>query len=307
MKKIYVFTVLIAAAFLFARPASFADSAKEALAFAAKDVIPSLFSFMVISRLILGIDAVSVIYPLLKPFSKLLHLSYEETACFFTGNLCGFPSGAYAVSKVAAIEKYDPYRALTLAVLSNNVSFGFMISYAGRVVIGSKEYGFLIYLSQLASSVIICSFLRRKIRVNNERRPLAETTQGLSELICSSVSDSAAACVNLTGFIVFFSVISGAMSEFLSFGSMPDCVLPLVKSMLELSGGCGSAAGLDFYEKIAVISFASSFSGLCVIFQSAPYLYKCGIKLGKYILLKTVQGVVSCILSLCFIILVQNT
>ncbi|MBR6917009.1 MAG: hypothetical protein IKN38_02380, partial [Clostridia bacterium] len=262
--------------------------------------VPSLFCFMVLSKMILRLNASSAIYPILKPLSKLLHISKEEASCFFVGNLCGFPSGAQSVCEVSN-ECDDPFGTLTLSTLCNNVSPGFMISFVGNILLGSKSAGLAIYFSQLSASVMIGAVARRKIKVCEKSK--TGSYESFPAVFCSSVADSASSCILLTGFIVFFSVLSSYAGRIIdAFGVSAEIKCALC-GVFEIAGGCRGSAALPPLAKFAYISFLCSFSGICVIFQSAPYLLKCRVNMLKYTLLKLLQGAVGCAVSVSWYLL----
>ena len=301
MKKIYLAAAIITTAILFICPGQVAEAVKEAFMLSVYRVIPALFCFMVLSKLIMSSNIVHTVYPVFRPLASFLHLSRDESSAFLTGNLCGFPSGAYSVEQICKKREYSENRRASLAALSNNVSPGFAVSFAGDVILGSKTVGMLIYASQLLSSFIICSILRRNVKCENEINITICEQKNFAETFCKAVTDSSHACVNLIGFIVVFSVVSVFVTSLLERYDAPEILVSLVRSFLEITGGCTSATSLPISQKIPVIAFSCGFSGLCVIFQSAPYLYGAVIKLRRYILIKIFQGALGAVFSVLLI------
>ena len=309
MKKVYLILFSVFSILLILYPETVADTVKEALSFSVNNVIPSLFCVMVLSKLMIGSGALTSVYPLMRPLAALLRMTEDESAAFITGNLCGFPSGAYSVYEIfkSRPDTESSLNKTSLAVISNNVSVGFSVSFAGGAILGSKETGFIIYLSQLFASFIIGAFLRRNIKIKKDihvQYCLKKTS--FCETVCRAVSDSSKASVNLAGFIAFFSVISVFMTALLEKYGAPPFLISAVRSILEICGGCRSADPLPFFSKIVIVSFSCGFSGLCVIFQSAPYLYGAKIKIRKYILLKLIQGALTGVFCLAIIKLVHS-
>ncbi len=307
MKRIYIiFTAALALLFLL-YPETVSSSVKNALSFSAEKVLPTLFGFMVLSKLIISFDGARYVYPLIRPLASLLRLDRDECTAFIAGNLCGFPSGAYAAGEVTKRRNYSEMRKTTLFALSNNVSPGFAISFAGGSILGSAEAGIILYLSQLASSVIIACIMRRRIRT--ERSVCADTPNDVnfSEVFCNAVIDSSRACVCLVGFIATFSVISSLASTFAEKYGASDVAISYIRSLLEISGGCISAFRLDYTNRVALVAFSCGFSGLSVIFQSAAYLIKSGVRIYKYVILKFAQGTVCSVFSVAAIKLIMKT
>jgi|GEM_PF-1650962 len=289
--------ILITAALIVIFPDTAQNSIREAIDFVVKSVVPSLFSFMVMSKIIVNSGTASFIAPIFKPVSRLLHFSKKETACFIVGNLCGFPSGAAISSDISINNKLDRIRATTLSVASNNVSPAFMISFVGAGLFSSRIIGFIIYISQLISCVMICAVLRRKITVEDFCNEDKNKSQSFVNIFCKAVSDSAVSSIALSAYIIVFSVISSYITIFIKYINAPEILNVFIRSVLEVSSGCSSAVGLPFLISVAVIAFSCGFSGLSVIFQSASYLNVAEIKIKDFIIIKIVQGIVASVIS----------
>ncbi len=286
-----------AAALLIVFPGVAQGAVISSLEFTALKVIPSLFCFMVISKFAASIDASRVIRPLLAPLAKLLHLSKEETGCFITGNICGFPAGASMCSDLIVKNGYGGIRAVSLVSLSNNISVGFMTSFVGVGLFGSMAAGAMLWFCQFASAVAVGAIARRRIEVRDGG--IDHNAQDIcipSALVCA-VKDGASSSLFLTGFIVTFSVITAYVDVFLSKLAPAPFIAALISSLFEVSRGCCAAASLDMPYSFILIAFSSAFSGLCVIFQSASFFVSSGIRVRDYCALRLAQGALCAALS----------
>ena len=259
---------------------------KEALVLVSTSVLPSMFCFMVLSRFIQKTNGARILMPLIKPVARILKLNEEELSCFVSGNLCGYPNGAISASEVI---KKIPGEDYTLAAVSNNVSIGFTVALCGKIYLNSTLIGVIIFISQLASAVMI-GFILRRHRAN-EITNHCFSVPNVSMCFCESIKESAYSSLVLSGFIVFFHVISAYIKELMILLDAPRLITVITTSLLEISSGCKEAASLGDVSAVALISFLCGFSGLCVIFQSSVYLIPSGINIKKYILFKVFQGV----------------
>ncbi|MBQ7714759.1 MAG: hypothetical protein IJT70_02695 [Clostridia bacterium] len=265
--------------------------------FAFLKVVPSLFFFMVLSKILRAVGVFDLFYPILKPLTHLLHLSKREASCFFIGNLCGFPCGAMLCSDEVCSEGLSTDRALSLAVISNNVSAPFMISFVGASLLGSSSIGVVLYAVQLTSALAIGAITRIKLTEDHNERKIPKIRTAFADFFCSSVTESAVSCISVTAFITLFGTVNSLVSFFSENVGAPQALTTSFKGLIEISECCRSSSGLNMTVACALISFAAGFSGLCVICQSAPHLVKAGISVPKYVFLKLIQGLIASALS----------
>ena len=295
MKRSFAFLLTAILALSVAFPEIVFSAVRDSMTYSASNVLPSLFCFMMISKLIRASGVFSVLYPLFRPLSNLMKMSYYETECFFAGNLCGFPSGACAVSELSCERSSGIDKAAVFAV-SNNVSLGFATSFVGARLFGSVRLGLIIYLSQLISAVIICTAVRKRSISPATAAPGSKRLRA-SEVFCSAVEQSASSCISLTGYIAVFSVVAAFWNTLAERLGIAPVISGAVSSLIEITGGIRSIADTGIIFKVAVVSFSCAFSGLCVIFQSARYLIKSNVRIINYTFLKLLQGLLSSVIS----------
>ena len=96
---------------------------KNGLGLCAKNVIPSLFPFMVLSELIVAFGAGDMISSVIgRPVGKIFGISGKGSTAFILGAVCGFPIGARTALRLydsGAISKRDCELLLTF---TNNPS-----------------------------------------------------------------------------------------------------------------------------------------------------------------------------------------
>ena len=287
-----------ASALLILFPAVAESAVTSSLELTVNRVIPSLFCFMVLSKFASSIDAARILRPLFKPVTKLLRLSNDEAGCFITGNLCGFPAGAAMCSDLIEEKGYKGARAVTLTALSNNISIGFMTSFVGKGLFGSMRVGAMLWLCQLLSAIIVNGVIRRKIEPADSVKKRAEDKIDITASLVSAVKDGSASALYLTGFIVTFSVIASYAEMLISSLGAPSYIMTVVSSVLEVSRGCALASSLGEPYSIILIAFSAAHSGLCVIFQSAVFFVRRGVRISHYAGLKLLQGILSALISL---------
>lgn len=286
----------VGATLLLIYPEIASEAVKQSLDLLVKSFIPAMFCFMAVSRFAFKTGAVKLLNPILKPLARLLKLSDEEMSCFVIGNICGYPNGALISSEIISSRTAKSKSDYSLAAVSNNVSVGFAVLLCGKEYLSSSAAGAVIFLSQLISAVILGAIVRRKLEFT-VKADRSYKTVDIPTCICDSIKESAVSTLHLCGFIVYFYVISEYIRAAMISADVPDVIVSVVSSLIEISGGCKEASTLEGSAAIAVISFACGFSGFCVIFQSVSYMRSSGMNIGRYFLFKILQGIMTAALS----------
>lgn len=271
-------------------------------------VVPALFPFMVMSGILCEAGAPELIQALFKPLCRLLRVPESCSSVILVGNLCGFPVGASSVCSLVLRGDIDRENGLRAAVLSNNVSISFALSYVGTVLFSCRKTALLMWLSQLISCFVICfadSRIRKKpvLRVINSA-PTEEKHFSLSKVFTSSVSKAALGCLSVASFICFFSILKHYLSCAASVIGMP-VLSNIISLILEIASACNLSVTYPYPLSAALCSFAMGFSGLCVICQSAVYLTECGISTVHFTVMKLLQGVLSALISFVLCLLIK--
>ena len=136
--------LLFAAASVFLRPGAAAGGVLRGLSVCYETVIPALFPFLVLSRLLLESRAASALGLLLRPYTRLLGLhSTKAPAAMLCGVLGGFAGGAKAVDVLYRTGELTAAEAALLLVCTIGSGPGFVVSSVGALMLGSAGAGWL--------------------------------------------------------------------------------------------------------------------------------------------------------------------
>lgn len=275
---------------------------KAGLELCAKTVIPSLFPFMIMSELLVSSGLGELFGKLFSsPMKKLFGLSGGGSSAAFLGSLCGFPIGAKTAISLydkGVISKTETEHLMTF---SNNPSSAFLINAVGISLFGNRRIGILIYFSVLLASFII-GFLARFFisgstvseasRIACKKEPSSPIT-----LFTSSVSGATAGMLTVCAYVLFFSVISGCISDILeSRFALPDTVSAITFGILEMSGGVSRASAVsNLTAAVILTSLISGWSGFSVHFQIISLCAGRDISFKPYFIAKAFQGLLSAI------------
>lgn len=317
-KKILLSVFLAAlAVLLIAFPETAENAAKSSLEAALGTVVPSLFSFMVLSDIIVSSDIIGGKGRLAASAAKLFNISRKGAAVFLLGNLCGFPVGAKLAARECAAGNITKDEAWRLTVISNNVSTAFAVSVVGGTLFSSRALGTAMYVCQFAASVITGAVIgiagNKKIPKKSDatrgRPSRAEKVGAGGEKLKSekpetggvfvkAVNDAAVSCIGIASFIVVFGVISSYAREILEgFLKISPTVTALCGAFLEISNGCIMASKLSYPASVLICAFAVGFSGISVLCQGSLFLSRERIPLFPIFLAKTAEGILSAALT----------
>lgn len=325
---IYVFPFLALILAIFAKETSHA--ARSALYLSLDVVIPSLFPFFVLSRLTV---------PFLKNFKcpkfikflieKIFRLPYYTIIIMVLGYLSGYPTGAKLARDMFDEGLIDNNQASKIIAVANNCSPLFLIGTIGAGLFKSIKIGFFLLLIHWLSG-IIAGFITINLSCSEELKDKAlekgfyKQNTGSKEkphifyLLPGAVEDAAILCIKVSGYIIFFAVISELLSRtglftaignFISLiiagepgqGKTSELVTALFKGVLEITSGSQAISQLNYYSlsiKLALISLICGFAGFSVhtqimgIMKGSKARYKVLIG-GKFI-----HGVIAFILTL---------
>lgn len=226
--------LLFAAASVFLRPGAAAGGVLRGLSVCYETVIPALFPFLVLSRLLLESRAASALGLLLRPYTRLLGLhSPKAPAAMLCGVLGGFAGGAKAVDVLYRTGELTAAEAALLLVCTIGSGPGFVVSSVGALMLGSAGAGWLLLGAQLGAS-LVCGLaaalfvrLRKRSSMAGRFRAAvacaAQTGKGMPAGRCSvpqktqpdavpsqtgfvpAVRDSVNAIVMLCGYVTLFS------------------------------------------------------------------------------------------------------
>lgn len=306
MKKI--FSLLCVLVFLFvciisvALPKEITRFASAALDICLTQVIPSLFPFMVISRILSESNVCKYSGYLLGGLIRTIFgVDKNLGGAFLCGIFGGFPSGAIATGVAYQKGECTKQQAEFTLALCNNSSVSFILSFAGICVLGSLKSGIILLLSQLLSIFIISLIMRIVFKFKTEmlKHPICvyKTKNSLKNIIISSVTKSVTGILNVCGYIIVFYILSELIAKL--FGNRFDLIY-ITKCFFEMTGAVKMCETPDFPLNLILCSSAIGFSGICVIMQVSGICEEYGLSPKYFVLSRILSALV---MPVCTLIL----
>ena len=225
---------------------------RNALYFCVKTLVPSLFIYMILSKIIITLPATD-------RFAKRFGV---EPLAFIAGNLCGCPIGAKNAISLYETGRIDKKHAEFLTSFTNNASVSFIIGFVGSELFGDVKLGVRIFVFQLCATFLTAVVMKYLI-FGKEKIPKTDVLVSKRVGFREAVSDSAFTLINVCAVAVFFIVCGSALSGIFKLNPFNDAVL---KSLFEFSSGCQAASKLNRFA-IQTASFSVGFTGISVAMQ----------------------------------------
>ena len=285
MKNLLLIPLLFLFLYLIGFPVQSISSARDGLSLWYQSVVPTLFPFMFLCRLMINFNLILYLPRFLtKPICFLLGCSHEGALSVIVGFLCGFPTGACFASDLYHTGKISEAETQFLIPFVNNLSPGFLASYLAVEQLKHSGLRLPVLCITLGSSFlygVITSILRnlkKKHHKTNDYRACqlsknppsdikVNHPDNLFALLDDAISVSVTNTLKLGGYIVFFSVLSDAASHL----PVTNPFLLLSASSIEVTKGLNLICTSSFtfrMKQILAIALAS-FGGWSAAFQTA--------------------------------------
>ncbi len=295
-KRTYIilcFAVIISLILLITMPEVCVNGARYGLILWFDSVLPTLFPFFVITRLITELN--------LCP--KRL-ISYFPV---FTGLISGYPNGAYTIGGLIEHGQLSKNKAQRLLIICNNASPIFLISYTGCICLNSVWGRYTIWLCVIAASFITYLITYKKDcavhsgKIINESTGIRTDSLSLHHTFEQIIMKSLEVLVMVGAYIIIFSMIANIIMTI----HIPDACILAATGILEITTGTkllSDSAISDIY-KYVIASGICAFGGLSSVLQSKGIICSSGLSITRYILHKLICAVICCALCYMYIMI----
>lgn len=294
-------------------------------------VVPSLFPFLVISELLIGLGFVDFIGVLLEPLMvPIFNVSGKGAFPFAMSITSGYPVGVKLVTQLRNDKKISKHEAQRLLSFSSTSGPLFMIGAISTGMLNNPLISPLIiyphYLGAIAVGILFRFYKTKDEKINsssnknilkNAFRKLFQAknkdNRSLGKMLSDGVVNGVSSIVIVGGFIVFYSVLVEILnlSNFFNiFTEIFNIILPLnlspevtkslLTGMLEITIGCKEIAelnGVSLLFKIVIINFLISWSGFSIHSQAMSFINSTDLNSKLYMFSKLLHGLFSATFS----------
>lgn len=278
------------------------NGAKDGLSLALYTVFPSVFPFMVTAKYIMYSGYADKLSNLTdKIFKKAFNIPKGSSVAFLIGIISGYPIGGAVLSHLVNQKALTKDNASVMLGYCNNSSPVFIIGTVGAIILKNVYAGYILYGIHLISAFIVAFISRNKIA---PQKHLKGQTVKVTSSFTKAVSDSSISILNISCYIVFFSVVSNLIIEIFKFNHL---IPALFSGIIEISNGIKLISGISLTTplKYAIISALLGFSGLCVMFQTSAVVCKENLSMKEYLKSKLLFAIISYAISLIVFLLIK--
>ena len=317
--SIALFIIII---FLIINPSKYINSAYNGILIWAKAVLPALFPFFFITRLLTELGGIKILANYFQGFmQKVFHINGIGAYVFLMSIMSGYPVGAKITSELYEKKLITNDEATRLVTFTSTSGPLFVIGTVGAGMFLSAKMGFIILLSHFIGA-LLNGVLYRNYKYD------AKQIQGKTKFTLDAISDnilekSMISAINsiliVGGYIAFFfilidiltdigliTIISKSINVFFSLLGIDSYFSnSIVVGFIEMTRGCYelSTYFTDYTTATMVCTFIISFGGLSTMLQAMTFLQKCKIKLLFFFQQKITHALLACAISYIFCIL----
>ena len=304
-KRIFLyFAIGLAAVGLTVCSADAAQAAADALRRCGTAVIPALFPFFVLTKLLAA---------QLRPRRASARLDRIMTACFGVDGNCLLPLlvslvGGYPVGVSAAVSLYTggqltKEQTERLLRFCNNSGPAFFVGLIGTVVLSDVRAGLLLYGVHCLCAVLTGILFSESSGPRSAVRRTAQAPSGgIAAAFSEAVQSSCAALLQICGLVLLCSVLLAlcrAVGLFRLFAysrlfAQSD-IRALFSGTIELTNGILAAEGAA--HRMLLCAFLMGWGGLCVHLQAASLWQPVGLRPKHYLPSKLTHGLLSALLT----------
>ena len=307
-----LFTILIFAIIflIISNPTRYTNGTISGLKLFVFSVLPGLFPFMLLTKLITEIGLIFNISQKFDNFSyKLFGTPGVSLYAFLMSILSGYPIGAKIISDLFEKRLITEVEAKKMSIFCTTSGPIFVIGTVGTIMFKSYKIGLILYFSHILSSLflgIAYNLLTKKSHITNPTH---------STFIHTHKNNILSECVNQTinslfivgAYITIFYLISELAESLKLFILINKLILPifsklgldsnslsgLIYGVLEVTRGAKTLSLSITNSSIIITSGILSFSGLSIIMQSMAFLKTAKIKAHNFIFSKCVHMIIS--------------
>ncbi len=263
-----------------------------------KNMIPSLFPFMVLSGFLLRSGLSLQISAILNPIlGKIFRLSPNCIYIIIMGFLCGFPMGANVVADSLRLKKITKREAELLLAFCNNIGPVYFISF---VCVTCPYFSLWITMPIMYGIPLLYGLILRYTRYrdilyctknvipNHFQYINKYDTYNYLDAFQESLQKAITSIVTLGAYMVVFNVLQ--LPLYNSFYKVPEKILCILKGLIEINSGISAIATFPELYMIVYTIFLP-FCGLCCFFQTYAMIKDTPLSLRKYLLHKLLQTI----------------
>lgn len=301
LRRLYAVMICFFLGLLLFFSSSVTNIMRVALPLCATSVIPSLFPFLVITKLFLNLRlAESLPHSFRKIMKPIFSVSENSFSALILGLISGYPIGAVicaSLYKDKLICKKEAERTLAFC---NNAGPAFILNTIGIGMFSSIKIGVMLLLIHIISAVITGWLfgIFAPVSAQTLKQPRKDSYPSFSFAFTDAIYGAMVSSLTISAYIVFFSVVTGIINKSIPLFSSTPLLRAFFCGVLEItSGSYEIAQTTEVSTSFILISALLGWGGLCVHFQALSFLSNTDINPTEYFAGKLSQSLISALLA----------
>lgn len=253
-----------------------------------RNMIPTLFPFMVLSGIMIRMNLTGSFIKLLKPFLyPVFHVSDECLYAILVGFLCGFPMGANVSAQLRQRNRITRREAEFLLAFCNNIGPVYFISFVIPLIRASRLLPLLagMYGLPLLYGILLRHTSYRDLPSKGNPINRSFSSASFLQALDESVMASLHGITKLGGYMIFFNLLN--ILPFLFIRNR--LVNGAISGLLEITGGLGLLEDTAPYVSLCLLPFG----GMSCMAQTYSMIRDTDLSLKNYMLHKLALTVIS--------------
>ena len=289
------------------------------------NVLPGLFPFMLLTKLLTEIGLVFKLCKKLDKFSyKVFGTPGVSIYALLMSILSGYPIGAKIIADLYSKNQITENQAKKMSVFCTTSGPIFIIGTIGVTMFNNYKFGLILYASHILSSIflgIIYHILTKNKTHNTNKIVIIQkqlTTANQTNIISKCINETINSLFVIGAYITIFYLI-GELFEILNifkifnkllikpfnfFGFNSNQSSGFIYGLLEVTRGSKILSIFPQKSSLILASGIVSFSGISIIMQSMTFLKEAKIKAHNFVFSKCVHCVLSMFLCCLFVVII---
>ncbi len=307
--KIIILLLVMVCVIFILNPVVYAKSSLNAISVWAFKLLPNLFPFFILTRLIVNLSSPKQNF-MDKFFYKMYHTK-NAAGVHFLSVISGYPMGAKLICDMYDMNRIDKAEAQKMLSFCSVSGPMFMIGSVGVSILGSYKAGVVILIANIIAS-LINGFIYRGKKTNDNNLKY-ETKEKRGDLLYDSVYSSMQAILMVGGFIVLsfliidvlvnlnvLNLLTNAICSIFNCKTNYPVVFSTLKGLIEMTRGIIDLSGLNIALSLKTIisSGLIAFGGVSIFMQSISFLTNLKIGFKTMFVQKLTQALLCIIITI---------
>lgn len=294
-KSIYLIILLLISYQILTHSSIVFSSVEYAINIWKTSLLPSMFTFFILSEILINFGFVELIgYLLYKPFNYLFHIKSNSIFIIIMSMLTGFPSSAKYIKMLLSENKITEEEANRLIQFTHFSNPLFIINTISLTILNDSKVGILVLISHYLGNFVIAFAIRSKdFKKQKNKLNLTIKDPNIVRVLTKAITNSIDTLLLVLGIITTCTIISNIISVHIDGG-----LSFLFNIFFEMTKGLYQIKDINIpllYKGLLSVMIIS-FGGISVHMQISSILSDTKIKYVPFFIARILHSLISCLI-----------